>query len=394
MKIDYYQEAKKIENEIKETYRHLHRKPELSGVETMTQQWILERLSGWGVECRPCADTGVYAVIRTGKVGCTIAFRADMDALPVEEKTDHAFRSEHAGVMHACGHDAHMTVLLGCINILNQQRENLVGNIVFLFQPSEEKNGGAVRMIEDGVLDNPKVELIAAFHVWGQKAHTITCIAGPVMAQPDAFRIEVEGKGGHGAAPHTTRNPISALVAMVPMIERIPGTVLSAQETAVVNVCHIRSGESYNVVTDTGYLEGTIRTFDKTIRDNIIRQLQAIAELVPGAYGMQGRYTMNSGHPATVNDASAAEWAATILKQAMPEVEIITKAEPSMLGEDFSYFGQTVPALFMRLGCWPTEPEEQYPLHHCRFQIEESALADGVAAFCTMADAFTKGEEK
>lgn len=395
MEINYYQEAKQREEEIKEIYRYLHQRPELSWDEKKTQRWILERLSAWGVECRPCADTGVYAVIRSGKKGHTIAFRADMDALPVEEKTGLPFQSRQTGVMHACGHDAHMAVLLGCIKILQKMRGNLVGNAVFLFQPSEEKNGGAMRMIQEDVLENPRVELIAAFHMWGQEAHTITCIPGPVMARPDAFRIEVVGKGGHGAAPDMTRNPVSALAAMIPLIERIPSAVLSPQDTAVVNVCHIQSGESYNVVADTGYLEGTIRTFDPSVREAIIRQLTEISESVPKAFKMQGRYSMDSGHPATVNDARAALWAADLIRQRMPEVEVITEAQPSMLGEDFSYFGQKIPALFMRLGCWPRERERHYPLHHCQFQIDESVLADGVSVYCTIADAFMKeGERK
>lgn len=292
--------------------------------------------------------------------------------------------------MHACGHDAHMTILLGCIKILQQYRENLQGNVVFLFQPSEEKNGGARQMITEKVLEDPMVELIMAFHIWPQKAGTITCIPGPVMAQLDAFRIEVEGKGGHGAAPHITRNPVSALAALVPMIERIPSIVIPAQSTAVVNVCHIHSGDSYNVVSDKGYLEGTIRTYDADIRAKIIGQLEKIAEIIPQGYGMQGRYSMDSGYPATVNDRPAALWAADILKQELPEIEIISDAEPSMLGEDFSYYGQKVPALFMRMGGWPREEKNQYPLHHCRFQIDESVLADGISAFCILAAAFTE----
>ncbi|WP_287082719.1 M20 metallopeptidase family protein [Blautia sp. LMAG:36] len=230
MKVDFYQKAKEAEEEIKRYYIHLHKHPELSGQEYQTQEWILSQLKQWGVECRTCADTGVYAIIRSEKPGYTIAFRADMDALPIQEQTGLSWSSEENGVMHACGHDAHMTVLLGCIRILHENREQLYGNIVFLFQPSEEHQGGAARMIVDGAMKTPKPDLIVAFHVWPQRAGTITCMSGPVMAQPDAFSIELIGKGGHGATPHICRNPIPAMAALINAIGNITANDISARK--------------------------------------------------------------------------------------------------------------------------------------------------------------------
>lgn len=383
-------QAMDIEAEIMQFYKHLHENPELSGRERNTQKWILELLAKWNIECRTCADTGVYAVIKSGRPGHTIALRADMDALPVTEQTDLPYRSHQKGVMHACGHDAHMTMLLSCIRILSQRQEELYGNIVFLFQPSEEKDGGAQRMIAEGILKEPKPELTAAFHVWPQKAHTITCMPGPVMAQPDGFRIEVTGKGGHGAAPEACKNPITALAALIMAIKGMTADILSAKEQAVVTVCQMHCGENYNLVADSGYLEGTIRTYDTAVRNILIEHLNRLTLSIPAAYGMQGNFSMNSGYPATINDRRAAVWASDLLRQELTETEIFTAGEPSMLGEDFSYFGAENPILYMRLGCFRPDPKKQFPLHHSSFTIDESILAEGAAALCLLAEQFSK----
>lgn len=391
MSINFKQEVKKAETEIIETYEYLHRHPELSGQEKKTQAWILKQLEKWRVEAYPCAGTGIYAVLRGKENGHTIALRADMDALPVKEDTELPYRSETEGVMHACGHDAHMSILLGTIRIMKQYRDKMKGNIVFLFQPSEERNGGAEQMIQEGVLKNPSVELVLAFHVWCQKAHTISCIPGPVMARPDGFRIDVAGEGGHGAAPHIGKNPVSVLAALVQAVERIPSMTVNPLKPAVVNVCHIHSGERYNLVSDSGFIEGTIRTCENETREKIIRELKRIAQNLPGAYGMEGRFSMNSGYPATINHSASAGWAAEILKEHMEATEILTQGEPSMLGEDFSYFGEKVPALFLRLGCQSEDGGEQYPLHHPKFHIDESVLVDGIEAFCILTYEFLQG---
>lgn len=391
MQINFRQEAEKIEDEIIENYEYLHRHPELSGQEINTQRRILEQLEAWKVEAYPCAQTGVCAVIRGQKGGHTIALRADMDALPVKEDTGLPYQSEAERIMHACGHDAHMSILLGTIHIMKQYEDRIQGNLVFLFQPSEERNGGAERMIREGVLEDPPVEFAVAFHVWCQKAHTISCIPGPVMAQPDGFRIDVVGKGGHGAAPHLGRNPVSALASLVTAAERIPSMTVNPLKSAVVDVCNIHCGERYNLTADSGFIEGTVRTYDKDTRDGILRELKRIAQYIPSAYGMKGSFSMNSGYPATVNDSGLARRTAEILKEKMQHTRILTQGEPSMLGEDFSCFGQKVPILFLRLGCQPEEQEKQYPLHHPRFQIDESVLIDGTEAFCTLAYEFLRG---
>lgn len=390
MKQDFYHKIREMEDDIKNYYRYLHRYPELSGKEYKTQSWILEQLRKWKVECRPCADTGVYAVIRSKNQGHTIALRADMDALPVAEHTGLPWKSEHDGVMHACGHDAHMAVILGCIRILQECRDRLCGNVVFLFQPSEEQQGGARRMIEEGILDDPAPEFIAALHVWPQEAGSITCMPGPVMAQPDAFCIELKGKGGHGASPHLCRNPIPAMASLVNAIGNITADTVSAQEMAVVNVCRIQCGTKYNVVDENGFLEGTIRTYNNEVREKIVRRLKRLTVSTAEAWEMEGIYSMSAGYPATINDKTAARWAARILNERLKNIKVFTEGEASMLGEDFSYFGEHCPTLFLRLGCWSKKEGKRYPLHNGCFEIDESALAEGVLVFCVLVSAFTE----
>lgn len=388
--IDYFQEAEKISQELAEYYRYLHQHPELSRKEYNTQKWIMEKLKDWGVSCRPCADTGIYAIIDSGKSGRTIVLRADMDALPVKEETELTFSSVNDGVMHACGHDAHMTMLLGCIKILKEHQDQLHGKVVFFFQPSEEGLCGARRMLEEGVMEHPKVDLAVAIHVWPAQSGAITCVSGPVMAQADLFRIDVKGKGGHGGVPHKAINPIPALAAMVPMIERIPSMVLSPFQPVVVNVCHLTSGERFNVIPETGYLQGTIRSYNPEVRQTIIEQLEKIAKEAGIPYGVEGVYSMEPGVPPTINDEDAAKWAAEVLKSKLPNAKIITEAEPATYAEDFSEFAKHAPIVYMALGAWNKEKDKQYSLHNSRFQIDESALALGVSAFCVLADEFCR----
>lgn len=387
MGIDYNKEAEKAAPEFLNIYKYFHENPELSGEEWNTKKRIMELLTEWGVKCRSCASTGVYAVIQSSSPGHTIAFRADMDALPVSEETGLSYQSKRGGVMHACGHDAHMAMLLGSIKILNEQKKRLKGNLVFLFQPSEERNGGAKRMIEEGVLKNPEPELVVALHVWNQPAHSITVMPGPVMAQPDAFRIEIEGKGGHGAAPSSCKNPIPVLASLVTSISSLVQERIPPREAAVVNVCRISCGENYNLVSDRGFLEGTIRTYHKEVRKEIIKQLKILTESLCVIYGVKGKFTMSSGYPATINDPKAAAWGQRILTKKLDGTHVYNKGEPSMLGEDFSYFGNIVPGLYLRLGC---AKEEQFPLHHSKFCIDETILKDGVSAICLLAAGFTE----
>lgn len=387
--IDYYKKSKESEQSIIEDYRFLHRHPELSGREYRTQEYILSKLREWNVECKAAANTGVYAIIRGKRPGHTIALRADMDALPISEENEHPYVSLFPGIMHACGHDAHMAMLLAAARLLRVSDVSH-GNIVFLFQPSEERDGGARQMIEAGVLDDPKVELAAAFHMWLQPAHSLSCIPGPVMAQPDAFRIKLFGKGGHGAAPHLCKNPIPALAALVQAIGGLLPLFVSAKESAVLSICSVHCGDSYNVVSEEGVLEGTIRTYDRTVREDILQALRGLAKSIPEAYGLQSEFELDFGHPPTHNDVRAAKWAYSLLKERLCETAVYPEGEASMLGEDFSYFSERCPILYMRLGYQNAGLGSVYPLHHKLFKIDESVLAAGAAAFCILASDFTK----
>ena len=390
--LNYQIEAQNIFKELQDIYHYLHQHPELSYEEEHTGQWIADKLTEWGVAFENRGHTGIFAEIKGELPGPNLAFRADMDALPVLEKTGLPFASVHEGVMHACGHDAHMTILLGCIKLLQKRREKLKGSVSFIFQHAEERLGGARDFIEDLAEDYPEdlpsFDFVAAFHVWPQAVGTITCFGGPAMAQADAYRIDVTGLGGHGAAPHTTVNPIAPLAAMIPQIERIPGITLPVHESAIVNVCHFSAGERFNVVPTHGYLEGTIRTYDTVVREEVLNRLTDIAHHTAQAYGATGKFTLEPGCLAVINDIDTAKWAGETLSTHLTDVKIETSAFPSPLGEDFSEFQKLGPLLFMRLGIWSPQVDKQYALHNEHFQIDEKALVVGVAALFCLADTF------
>ncbi len=372
--------------------RELHKIPELARQEFKTQQYICDYLERLGVEYRKVADTGVYAIIRSGKPGRTIALRGDMDGLPIKEETDLPFRSLHEGRMHACGHDAHMTMLLGAATILSRIKDNLSGNVVFLFQPSEERFGGAERMIKGGVMDDPRVDAVIGTHVWPLPVGMVVAKAGPLMACPDSFRITVTGKGGHGAAPHLAVNPIIPLSKMVSAINDISALYVSPLEPVVASVCHIEAGSVYNVIPDSGYLEGTFRTYDEKVRKRLIDMIEQAVDGIVSAYGVTGEFSLDPICPATVNDGPLAEWAFKYLREINPEGQVLDRIEPSMVGEDFSFYGQKVPALFLWVGVHNEEKGCIYGLHHSRFNLDEEALVIGVRSLCYLAERFTRGQ--
>jgi amidohydrolase len=379
----------KIAEELIILRRQLHKIPELSRQEYKTQQFICQTLEKWCIEHKKVAGTGVYAIIRTGKAGKTIALRGDMDALAIEEQTQADFCSLHSGQMHACGHDAHMTFILGSVFVLNAIKDELMGNIVFLFQPAEERYGGAELMIEDGVLENPKVDAVIGAHVWNLPTGTIVAKKGPLMACPDIFKIVVNGKGGHGAMPHLSVNPIIPLSEIVMAINNISALYISPLVPTVASVCQIHAGNAYNVIPDSSYIEGTIRTFDQQVREVLIGHIKRAAEGICVAYGVECEFILSPAYPATINDEDLAQWAYETLVQINPSDNIIQNTEPSMIGEDFSYYGKYVPALFLWIGVQNEKYGYTYGLHHPKFNIDEQVLKIGVRNMCYLVSRYT-----
>jgi amidohydrolase len=379
-KID--EQLEKIDDEIVALRRQLHRIPELSRQEYKTQQLICQTLDQWNIEYKKVADTGVYAIIRTGKPGKTIALRGDMDGLAVTEETQMEFSSIHSGQMHACGHDAHMTFLLGSILVLNSIKNELSGNIVFLFQPSEERFGGAQRMVAEGVLEEPKVDAVIGCHVWPLPTGTVVAKKGALMACPDIFKIVVTGKGGHGAMPHLSVNPILPLSEIVTAINTISALYINPLAPVVASVCEIHAGDAYNVIPDNGYIEGTLRTFDDEVRQGLIDHMKRAAQGICTAYGVECEFILTEAYPATVNDDTLAQWAYEHLLEINPEAKVVQNIEPAMVGEDFSFYAKNTPALFLWLGVQNENNGCTYGLHHPKFNVDEKALKIGVRNMC------------
>ena len=365
--------------------RHLHEHPELGFEETETAAFVAQRLEALGVEDirTGIAVTGITALVRGTKPGpekCVL-LRADMDALPIDEEVDTDYASKTPGVMHACGHDAHTAMLLGAARILMDRRDQFSGTVKLLFQPSEENNdGGAQPMIAAGVLEDPHVDACFGQHLMSPIATGYVAVAaGPVQASADSFKITVQGKGGHGAMPHQTVDPIMVAADIISGLRTIVARNIDPLEPVVVSVCAIHSGRAFNVIPDTAELGGTVRTFSNENRDLAEYRLKQIAEGVAAAQGATVTIQYDRGYPPTVNDDAMAALAATAITKVVGADNVITM-KPIMPAEDMSYFLNERPGAYFMTGCGNEARGIVWPHHHPKFDIDEEALGIGVAA--------------
>jgi amidohydrolase len=359
--------------------RDFHQHPELGFQEHRTARRIQEILAGWpALEVQPgVAGTGIVALLRGGKPGPCLLVRADMDGLPIHELNDHPYRSVHDGVMHACGHDAHMAMQLGAIQALVARREELHGTVKFVFQPAEEGPGGAKPMIEAGVLDSPRVDAAIGFHIWNSlPVGTVGITEGPVMANTAEFQIDIEGKGGHGAAPHLSVDSVVVAAHMITAMQSIVARSVDPLERAVVTVGKVAAGDRHNIIAHTARLNGTARSFDPEVGRLIPERVAAIAEHTCKAFGARCHLHYEDIYPATVNDPGMCRrvWASATKALGADRVVV---ARPSMGGEDMSFFLQAVPGCFFFVGSANPEKGIDVPHHHPAFQIDEDALAVG-----------------
>ncbi len=366
---------KEMEPQMISWRRHFHQYPELSFQEEKTPAMIAEILTEIGLdEVRTgVGSRGVVGVLRGGQPGRTVALRADFDALPIQDQKDVPYKSKVPGVMHACGHDAHTSGLLGLAAVLAKHRDQIKGNIVFIFQHAEEENpGGAKAMVEDGALDG--VDAIFGAHLWSMAPVGKVWISpGPIMANTDDFIIEVKGKGGHGAVPQETIDSIVIGSQIVTSLQTIASRNVSPLDNVVVTVGTFHAGDNFNVIADTCRMTGTVRSFLPEIRDLAEKRLKEIAQGVAAMMGGSAAVQYDRGYPAVINSEQEAE----IVRQAACAVlgdEHVEKMKPIMGGEDFSYYLQKVPGAFVFIGAGNPEKGAEYPHHHPRFDIDEASM--------------------
>lgn len=399
--------AAQIEGKVVAWRRDIHEHPELSNRETRTAALIAQHLRALGLEVRTgVAKTGVVGVLRGGRPGPVVALRADMDGLPVTEEVDLPFASkvrttfngQEVGVMHACGHDAHVAMLLGAAEVLAGMRRDLPGTVTFIFQPAEEgapagERGGAELMIEEGALENPKPGAIFGLHVFPYPTGEIRYRPGGTMASSDAFRVVVRGRQTHGAQPWAGIDPIVIASQIVLGLQTIASRQVDVTAApAIVTVGAINGGVRYNIIPDSVVMVGTIRTFDAAVRRDIHQRVRRTAESIAQSAGASAAVTVDTGPPVTYNDPALTERMLPTLRR-VAGASRVQLNQPLTPAEDFSRYQERVPGLFFFLGITPAgaDPRTVAPNHSTRFFVDEAALPTGVRALAHLAVDYLSG---
>ena len=384
MKINIKKEIQQISENIYSYRRDFHQYPELSFQEYRTAETISKHLESFGIEHKTgVGKTGVVGEIVFGD-GPTIALRADMDALPIQEVGDLEFKSKNEGVMHACGHDGHMAILLGAANALSKNKKLKKGKVRFIFQPAEEGAGGARYMIKDGCLD--QVDEIYGLHLWNyQPVGEIGVKNGPIMAAADMFDIIIKGKGGHGATPQGTVDAIVVASNLITMLQTIVSRNTNPLDNTVVTIGEINGGQNFNVIADEVRLTGTTRAYTENNRNMIKKRMQNIIDGVSKSFGAEIVLKYKEGYPPTVNHEDPTK----LVLEASSMVVGKGAGYPylSMGGEDFSYYLQKVPGCFFFVGSAPDKNNILSTPHHCsHFDIDERSLLIGASVYVNLID--------
>jgi amidohydrolase len=385
MTIQIRPEIEGLKDTIISTRRDIHQHPELAFDEHRTSKLVAKRLESMGIDVQiGIGKTGVVGTLQSKANGKTIALRADMDALPMQETSDVSYKSINDGIMHACGHDGHTAMLLGTAEALSKKAEKLNGTVKFFFQPAEEGQGGAKYMIEDGALDG--VDEVYGIHLWNyQKYGTIGVKKGPIMAAADIFEITIHGKGGHGAAPQGTKDAVLIAAHLIQTLQTIVSRNTNPIESTVVTVGQINGGYNFNIIADTVSLKGTTRAYTEENRQLIKERMTEIIAGTEKTFDAKIDFDYEDGYPPTINDPKAAE---NLLKSAKKIVSD-GAGHPylSMGAEDFSYFLQKVPGCYFLIGSAPEGREPLSVPHHCsHFDIDERALLIGSSVYLQLID--------
>jgi len=366
--------------------RNFHQNPELGFSEHRTARTIAETLTAMGLDVQTgIAETGVVAKLAGGQPGPTLLIRFDMDALPILEETAADYASRQDGVMHACGHDGHIAIGLGVAQILSSQAQELPGTINFVFQPAEEGQGGAERMIAEGILESMDASRSLGLHIWnGKPLHWLGISPGAVMAGSDRFEIVISGHGGHGAMPHLARDPILTASQIITACQSITSRSLNPLEPGVVSFTIFQAGETWNVIPATVQLEGTIRTFSESARTTVIERITEISNAICASAGCQVEFEFERITPPLVNDDYTTALATQVASQLFPDFEI-NHSYKVMVSEDMAFFMQEVPGCYLFIGSSNEARNLVAPHHNPRFDFDEEALPIGVGLLAACA---------
>lgn len=370
--------AKEVLDEVVATRRDLHAHPELGFREQRTAGVVAARLRDLGIETHErIAQTGVLGIIKGGRPGRTFMLRADMDGLPIQELNEASYRSENAGVMHACGHDGHVAMLLGAARQLVARRNEIAGTVVLCFQPAEEGLGGARAMVEAGIIEEYRIERAYGLHLSSTyPTGKVGFIEGPMYASSDSIEVTIHGKGGHGAAPHLSIDPIYTASQFVVNVQQVVSRVIDPIEPAVVTIGSFHSGTTYNVIPTSAKLLGTVRSFSPDVREQMPSRIEKVLAGVCAASGATYDYEYLWRYPVTENDPAQTRYVRALAEKTLG-AEHVAEFPKLMGAEDFSYFALKVPSCFFQVGCQGGE-KSSFPHHHERFDIDERALEYGV----------------
>ena len=384
------EEAEGVAAETIELRRRIHRHPEIGLTLPRTQETVLAAIDGLGLAVQTGQrTTSVIATLDGARPGPTVLLRADMDALPLREETGLPFASEVEGAMHACGHDAHVAMLVAAARMLTARRDALAGRVVFMFQPGEEGYHGARVMIEEGLLEGSPSPLGAfALHVGHRyAAGTVATRPGPAMASGDTLRVVVHGRGGHASAPHDCLDPIPVACEIVQAFQTLVTRRINVWDPAVLTIARIEAGTTRNVIPETASMLGTIRTCSEAARERVLEGVRRVAEGVATAHGASATVELTRGYPVTVNDPGFAGFVTEVATELLGSERVHTMRNPIMGSEDFSYVLQRVPGAMAFLGTRPDEGPA-HPNHSNRMLVNETALVAGIAMHAAVAVRF------
>ena len=368
-------------DEVISIRRYLNQNPELSLKEFNTAEFIVKELNKIGLDAqRGRENNGVVSNLNLGKGKKTLMLRADMDALPIQEETNFEFKSKNPGVMHACGHDVHTSILLGVSKVLNEIKDEINGNVKFVFQPAEENNptGGAPLMIKEGVLENPHVDNAVALHVWDYPIGTIALKPNAMMSESNRIFITIKGQASHASKPHEGHDAIVCAAYLITQLQTIVSRAIDPSDVVVLTLSKINGGVRYNVLPSEVSIEGTVRCSSVEACEILPDKIEEFVKDVCKIHGCDYEYKFNHGYPVTMNDPKLTKLVKKSIINSMGEDSLIEMDNPDTGGEDFSFFAKEVPSCFMFLGCKSEKNEDTCILHNSKFNCDEDCIKIGI----------------